>query len=162
MKTNEAIAVCAVAERLVAALDDAIVNARELGGPMARLDAQSLFAAAARRNEVNNAVATLVAELGEAVRLLATSCGWTEMTVARLKEEMPEAGLELERRLADVRRRASTLHDLDDVNRTRGNRALAWMRILIAGHTGQAPTAAYDRRGGVKTIPNLSTASRTL
>jgi hypothetical protein len=148
---------------LVAALDDAISNARDLGTPMAALDAQSLFVAAARRNECNAVVANLVGELGAAVRGIALALGWTELTVARLKTEKPEEGSRLEGLLGEVRRRASTLHQIDDTNRARGNRALAWMRILIAGHTGNAVTTAYDRRGGLKTTPTVSTtASRTL
>ncbi len=129
---------------------------------MARLEAQTLFAAATRRNEVNATIAGLVAELGEVVRGIATALGWKELTLARLKETAPEQGSELERLLAEVRKRAASLQKLDETNRVRGNRALAWMRILIAGHTGQ-PTSAYDRRGGsTANLPALSTASRTL
>lgn len=153
---------CELAQRLTAALEDAISNARDLGAPMARLDAQSLFVAAARRNECNAVVANLVAELGEAVRGIAGALGWKELTVARLKAELPEEGSRLEELLGDVRRRASTLHQIDDTNRARGNRALAWMRILIAGHTGSPTTTAYDRRGGLQNTPAISTASRTL
>ena len=129
---------------------------------MARLDAQSLFAAAARRNETNAVVASLVADLGNAVRAIAIGFGWKELTVAQLKLEAPEHGLIFERLLADVRTRAAELHGLDDVNKVRGNRALAWMRILIAGHTGGASAQVYDRRGAVAATPALSTASRTL
>ncbi|HEY0713670.1 MAG TPA: hypothetical protein VGF45_13405 [Polyangia bacterium] len=153
---------CEVAQRLIAALDDAISNARDLGGPMAALDAQSLFAAASRRNECNAVTAGLVGELGEAVRATAHALGWQELTVARLKIELPEEGSRLEGLLANVRRRASTLHQIDATNRARGNRALAWMRILIAGHTGQTPTTAYDRRGGHASMPAVSTSTRTL
>ena len=154
---------CDVAQRLIVALDDAIVNARELGAPMARLEAQTLFAAATRRNEVNAIVAGLVAELGEVVRGIAVALGWKEVSVARLKEKAPEQAAELEGLLAEIRRRAAALQKLDETNRVRGNRALAWMRILIAGHTGQTPTSAYDRRGGsASPLPALSTASRTL
>ncbi|HEY0710562.1 MAG TPA: hypothetical protein VGG33_27400 [Polyangia bacterium] len=118
--------------------------------------------AATRRNECNAVVAGLVGELGESVRALAASLGWKELTVARLKIELPEEGSRLEGLLAEVRRRASTLHQIDATNRARGNRALAWMRILIAGHTGTSPTTAYDRRGGLQSMPAVSTASRTL
>jgi hypothetical protein len=149
-----------LAERLVAALDEALVTAKDLAGPMARLDAQLLFSAATRRNDVNAKVAGLVAELGEAVRLSAMALGWKELTVARLKEELPEEGALLERKLTEVRLRAAELHEIDDVNKVRGNRALAWMRILIAGHTGQAPS--YNRRGAFTASPVFSTASRTL
>ena len=127
---------------------------------MARLDSQSLFTAASRRNEVNTTVAGLVAELGMAVRNIAGALGWQEITVARLKEELPEDGAQLEQLLAEVRKRAADLHRIDDLNRVRGNRALAWMRILIAGHTGHAP--AYNRRGTFINAPVVSTASRTL
>jgi len=142
------------------ALDDAIENARELGGPMARLDSQSLFVAAARRNEVNAIVSGLVGELGVAVRTIANALGWKELTLAHLKEQLPADGAALEQLLGEVRRRASDLHRLDETNRVRGNRALSWMRILIAGHTGQAP--AYNRRGTFAGATVLSTASRTL
>jgi hypothetical protein len=153
---------CELAQQLVVALDDAISNARDLGGPMAALDAQSLFAAATRRNECNAIVAGLVGELGEAVRATAGALGWKDLTVARLKIELPEDGARLEGLLANVRRRASALHQIDATNRARGTRALAWMRILIAGHTGTSPTTAYDRRGGLASMPAVSTASRTL
>ena len=154
---------CDVAQRLTVALDDAIVNARELGAPMARLEAQTLFAAATRRNEVNATVAGLVAELGEVVRGIAGALGWKELTLARLKTEEPEEASELEGLLAEIRKRAAALQKLDETNRVRGNRALAWMRILIAGHTGQPQTAAYDKRGSsLTTGPTLRTASRTL
>ena len=153
---------CELAQQLSAALDDAISNARDLGAPMARLEAQSLFVAAARRNECNAVVAGLVGELGEAVRKIAGALGWKELTIAGLKSELPEEGSRLEELLGEVRRRASTLHQIDDTNRARGTRALAWMRILIAGHTGNSTTTAYDRRGGLKTIPAVSTATRTL
>jgi hypothetical protein len=142
------------------ALDDAIANARDLGGPMARLESQSLFVAAARRNEVNAIVSGLVGELGVAVRNIGTALGWKELTLARLKDEVPGDGGTLEQLLGEVRRRAGDLHRLDETNRVRGNRALAWMRILIAGHTGQAP--AYNRRGTFAGSPVLSTSSRTL
>ena len=127
---------------------------------MARLESQSLFVAAARRNEVNAIVSALVGELGVAVRNIATALGWKELTLARLKEELPVDGGILEQLLGEVRRRAADLHRLDETNRVRGNRALAWMRILIAGHTGQAPS--YTRRGTFTGSPVLSTSSRTL
>jgi hypothetical protein len=151
---------CDLANRLTAALDDAIVNANALGAPMAKLDSQSLFVAAARRNEVNAIVAGLVAELGMAVRNICGALGWQELTLAKLKQELPADGAELERTLGEVRRRAADLHRIDDTNRVRGNRALAWMRILIAGHTGHAP--GYNRRGTFISSPVLTTASRTL
>lgn len=152
---------CEIARRLGVALEDAITNARQLGGPMARLESQSLFVAAARRNEANAIVSALVGELGAAVRTIATTLGWTELTLARLKEQVPLDGGDLEELLAVVRQRATELHRLDETNRVRGNRALSWMRILIAGHTGQ--TTAYDRRGALTgKNPALSTSSRTL
>ena len=64
---------CDVAQRLTTALDDAIANARDMGGPMARLESQALFTAAARRNEVNAVVTSLVAQLGVAVRAISTA-----------------------------------------------------------------------------------------
>jgi hypothetical protein len=151
---------CDVAQRLTTALDDAIANARDLGGPMARLESQALFTAATRRNEVNAVVTSLVAQLGVAVRNISTALGWQELTVARLKEALPAEGAILEKLLGEVRKRAADLHRLDQTNRVSGNRALAWMRILIAGHTGHA--TAYNRRGTFTSSPALSTASRAL
>jgi hypothetical protein len=151
---------CDVAQRLTTALDEAIAAARDLGGPMARLESQALFAAATRRNEVNAVVTSHVAQLGVAIRTLSSALGWQELTLARLKEQLPTEGAILEKLLGEVRRRAADLHRLDQTNRVRGNRALAWMRILIAGHTGHV--TAYNRRGAFTSVPTVSTASRTL
>ena len=153
---------CDVARRLCAALDDAITSAKDLSAPMARLESQPLFAAAARRTAVNVTIADLVSALGEALRSIAASLGWTELTMERLKLQAPADATLLDAELADIRRRAAILQKLDETNRVRGSRALRWMRVLVAGHTGQVVTSAYNRRGTLAPSLTLSTASRRL
>lgn len=150
---------CRQAEKIQETLSQAISLAEEMKGSMTRLAHEELFAAAARREQLNAEVTAHTAELGDVLHALARKQGWNEMTIARLKTIAPAPAARLQAALAVVNERAAKLRSQDDANRARGSRAMAFLRSALNPHGAGAST--YDRRGAAATAQAITTASRT-
>jgi len=109
------------------------------------MDVEGLLRRATARGEwnalCNQRQAQLSAELAQAAR----AHGLSEVTIDRLRGVAPAATERLAQTFAEVRSLAAALAELDDLNRTLGQRALSFVRAYL-GALNPRP-AAYDRRG---------------
>ena len=150
---------CEHAQRIGEALTQAIELAEQMKVSMGRLAPDELFAAAARREELNNAVTEQTAEMGRVLKQLAVKRGWQELSLAQLTTVAPAPAARLRVALGLVNERAALLRNHDANNRVRGARTLAFLRSALDPQA--AGRAAYDRRGAILTPRSLSTNSRT-
>jgi hypothetical protein len=150
---------CRHAQQIRDSLLEAIRVAEGMATSMTQLAAEALFAAAARREQLNLAVTRSTAELGAVLQDLANQQGWQEVSIARLATLAPAPTARLSALLAEVNQGAATLRGHDQRNSARGTRALVFLRSALAGTS--AASSAYDRRGAAAARRALSTASRT-
>ena len=109
------------------------------------MDVDGLLRRAAARAEWNNLVNQRQAQLSAELGLAAGVFGLTEVTIDGLRSVASEITERLAEVFAEVRALASALAELDDLNRTLGQRALSFVRAYL-GALSPRP-AAYDRRG---------------
>jgi hypothetical protein len=150
---------CRHAQQIRDSLLEAIKVAEGMATSMNQLASDALFAAAARREQLNLSVTRSTAELGAVLQELATHKGWQEVSIARLATLAPAPTARLSALLAEVNQGAATLRAHDQRNSARGTRALVFLRSALAGTS--AASSAYDRRGVAAARRALSTASRT-
>jgi hypothetical protein len=133
-----------VASALSRTLAAEVERARVEREVLRTLDAQAVFASAARRSAFNTEVARLGEELSGALRACAAELGG-ELSMARLAARFPAEAEDLRRAVAEIRGHAATLARLDQLNRMIAGRALAFVNGYL-GVLRPAPSA-YDRRG---------------
>jgi hypothetical protein len=109
------------------------------------MDVEGLLRRAAARAEWNALVNKRQAQLSTELGLAARVYGLTEVTVERLRAVAPAATERLAQGFAEVRALAAALAELDDLNRTLGQRALSFVRAYLSALSPRP--AAYDRRG---------------
>ena len=132
-----------VARTLSRTLGAEVGRARAEREVLRTLDAEAVFASAARRATFNAEVARLGEELSQALRAAAAAGG--ELSMASLAARFPAEAAALRRVVAEIHEHTATLARLDQVNRFLAARALSFVNGYL-GVLRPAP-AAYDRRG---------------
>jgi hypothetical protein len=148
------------AQQIRETLAQALGLAQQLSTSMTTLAAEPLLQVASQREELQRALSSQIAELGEILAEVARQRGWQEVTLERLASVAPRATARLSHELEEVRRGAAQLKDVDGRNRVQGLRALGWLRSVLGSPDGGS--SAYDRRGQVVGASTLSTSNRTL
>jgi len=133
-----------VARTLSRTLGAEVGRARAEREVLRTLDAEAVFASAARRATFNAEVARLGEELSQALRAAAAAAGG-ELSMASLAARFPAEAAALRRVVAEIHEHTATLARLDQVNRFLAARALSFVNGYL-GVLRPAP-AAYDRRG---------------
>ncbi len=133
-----------VANALCSTLAAEVERARTERAVLRTLDAEAVFASAARRTAFNAEIARLGEELSEALRTCGGALGEAP-SLERLAARFPAEAAALRRVVAEIRGHAATLAGLDQVNRTLAARALSYVNGYL-GMLRPVP-AAYDRRG---------------
>ncbi len=145
-------------EEIRDALAAEIVVARQERVLIRNMDIDGLFLRAAKRADFNQRTGTLQQTLGDELGEVAREFGLSEVTLDRLKATAPMLGQRMSTALAEVRALASSLAELDALNRLLGQRALSYVRAHLAVLSPKP--AAYDRRGGSAADPRSSTVVR--
>ena len=134
-----------ITQQIRDALRAEVERARAERALIRAMDVEGLLRRATARGEwnllCNQRQAQLSAELAQAAR----AHGLSEVTIDRLRGVAPAATERLAQTFAEVRALAAALAELDDLNRTLGQRALSFVRAYL-GALNPRP-AAYDRRG---------------
>ena len=113
-----------------------LIRAMDVEGLMRRASARAEW-----NVQVNQKQAQLSSELAQVARLHQLS----EVTIDGLRGIAPGPTERLAQAFAEVRALAAALAELDDLNRTLGQRALSFVRAYLSALSPRA--AAYDRRG---------------
>ncbi len=143
--------------RLRDALASEVEEARSERQFLRRLDSAALFARAAQRARFLAESARLERELAAALARAAGALGLPEVTAARLARAAPAQGRRLSAALGEIRALAAALRELDQLNSTLAQRALACVRSYVEA-LAPAPRA-YERRGARAPIAPLVTVS---
>jgi hypothetical protein len=149
----------AVAEalRLRDALAVEVEEARSERQLLKRLDSAGLFARAAERARFLVESARLERSLAAALTRAAGVLGIPEVTVARLERVAPAETRRLSAALGEIRALAGALRELDQLNASLAQRALACVRGYVEA---LSPTPrAYERRGARSAAAPLFTVS---
>lgn len=133
-----------VANALCRTLAAEVERARAERDVLRTLNAEAVFASAARRASFNAEVARLGEELSRALRAAAAAAGG-ELSMIRLAATYPAEAAALRRAVEEIRGHATALARLDQLNRTLAARALSFVNGYL-GVLRPIPTA-YDRRG---------------
>lgn len=147
-----------ILDRLRAALEAELVQARGQRLLMRTLDANGLFERARQRGAFNVQLAQLEQALGEALEAAGGTLGLSQATLADLRLAVPEAAQRLDGIMAEVRSLASALRETDTLNQKLGERALRRLRSHLSALTPR--TVAYDRRGALSPMDAFSTSCR--
>jgi hypothetical protein len=145
-----------VANALCSTLAAEVDRARAERGVLRTLDAEAVFASAARRTVFNAEVARLGEALSQALRACAAGLGG-ELSLPRLALRFPAETTALRQVVAEIRGHAATLSELDQLNRTLAARALSFVNGYL-GMLRPVPSA-YDRRGVRATVPTAGAFS---
>lgn len=145
------------ARRLRDALAVEVAAARDERLLLKRLDSQALFARATARAHFLAQAAQLQREMAAALAQAAGVLHLTEVTVARLEQALPGEARLLARALDEIQALAGALREIDRLNASLAQRALACVRGYV---DAVAPTPrAYGRAGSRAGAPALLTVS---
>ncbi|MBC8133795.1 MAG: flagellar export chaperone FlgN [Deltaproteobacteria bacterium] len=142
-------------ERIRDALTSEIEIARGERILIRNIDVEGLHARAAKRNEFNQRTAILQQSLATELAAVAQEMGSQDVTLDGLTARSPVLGRRISAVLAEVRALASSLSELDSMNRMLGQRALSYVRAHLAVLSPKP--AAYDRRGAMGSDARTST-----
>ena len=145
------------ARRLRDALASEVAAAREERLLLKRLDSTALFARATARAHFLAEVARLEREMALGLSAAASAFGLREVTLERLEQAAPEGGRRLAAALDEVRALAGALREIDRLNASLAQRALACVRGYVDA-LAPAPSA-YGRAGARAAAPVLLTVS---
>jgi hypothetical protein len=147
------------ARRLRDALAAEVAEARGERLLLKRLDSQALFARATARAHFLAETTRLEREMALGLAQAAGTLELREVTVARLEEASPAEGGQLAAALDEIRALAAALREIDRLNASLAQRALACVRGYVDA-LAPAPRA-YGRAGARAGAPaHLTVSSR--
>lgn len=146
--------------QLCDALAAEIAVARDERVIIRNMDVDGLNRRATKRAVFNQTTAGLMRTLAVQLEEVELAFGLAEITIDNLKQRAPALGELLSTRLAEVRAYASSLHELDNLNRLLGQRALSYIRAHLSILSPKP--AAYDRRGANAAETRAFTLTRVL
>ncbi|HXI58939.1 MAG TPA: flagellar export chaperone FlgN [Polyangia bacterium] len=149
-----------VVDNICKALEAEVERARQERALIRTMNVDGLVHRATLRAGFNDQVRRLQEELGAALSAAGAALGLKEVTVAALRDYLPEQASYLEEGLASIRSLAAALAELDELNRLLGQRALSYVRAYL-GALNPTPTA-YTRRGSSTGIWQSRTVSRVV
>jgi hypothetical protein len=144
-------------ETLRAALEAEVGRARHERVLIRTFDVQGLLERATARGELNALVAALERDLAGHLAGAGRALGLEEVTLEALAARAPEPAARLAASLAEVRSCAAALAELDDLNRSLTQKALACVRGYL--NAVMPVASAYDRRGAGTTAAEGTTYS---
>lgn len=147
-------------EEIRDALAAEVVIARQERVLIRNMDVDGLFSRAVKRADFNQKTAGLQQILATQIGEVAAGFGLTEVTLDALTARAPALGQRMSTVLAEVRALASSLAELDALNRLLGQRALSYVRAHLAVLCPKP--SAYDRRGGNAADARSSTVVRVV
>jgi hypothetical protein len=147
----------AAALRLRDALAAEVEEARSERQLLRHLDSAGLFARAARRSQFLAESARLERALAAALARAAGALGLPEVTIARLERAAPAEARQVSAALGEIRALAGALRELDLLNASLAQRALACVRGYVEA-LAPAPRA-YERGGARATSAAVLTVS---
>jgi hypothetical protein len=142
------------------ALAAEIAVARDERVIIRNMDVDGLNARATKRAVFNQTTAGLMRTLAVQLKEVGLAFGLAEITIDNLKQQAPALGELISTRLAEVRALAAALHELDNLNRLLGQRALSYIRAHLSILSPKP--AAYDRRGANAAETRAFTLTRVL
>jgi hypothetical protein len=145
------------AERLREALAAEVESARAERSLLKRLDHDGLFARAAERGRFLERAASLERELASGLARASGRLGLPEVTLAKLEAVAPAEAGRLSAILSDIRSLSGALREIDGLNASLAQRALACVRGYVEA-LAPAPRA-YERGGARASSPSLLTVS---
>jgi len=133
------------AQRLREQLASEVERARGQRDLLRTLNAPALFQGAETRSEFNEIAAALQKELAGQLAAVAREHSLDQLSLEALARFAPSEAAALSRAFAEIRSLAAALAEIDQLNRSIAERALACVESYLHAltHTPQA----YDRRG---------------
>ena len=135
----------ATSQALAEVLQEEVARARSQRELIQNFDSQALLDRATERESFNRIVNELQLELATHLRAVGAEFGLEAVTVDSLAQVASEPAGRLVSSLANIRAEASTLKELDTLNRQLAQRANAMVRGYLAALTGNSAT--YNQRG---------------
>jgi hypothetical protein len=145
------------ARRLRDALACEVAAAREERLLLKRLDSTALFARAAARAHFLAEIARLERQMALGLSQAASTLRLPDVSMARLEQVSPDGARQLAAALDEVRALAGALREIDQLNASLAQRALACVRGYVDA-LAPAPRA-YGRAGARAAAPVLLTVS---
>jgi hypothetical protein len=142
------------------ALTAEIAVARDERVIIRNMDVDGLNGRATKRAVFNHTTAGLMGTLAVQLKEIGLAFGMAEITIDNLKQRAPALGELISTRSAEVRALAASLHELDNLNRLLGQRALSYIRAHLSILSPKP--SAYDRRGANAAETRAFTLTRVL